>query len=178
MGYSPSGYIIFSLRKLKLCGFRGPGAESRGLDIRAGSQGPDNPKTQISIAKASMLFFKNRVFDILDTVNTCSNPILPERANLRSTEIINWYERKKKFSIFVFDINETLPNYLILSGINERVIRFHPLKWFWQKQAPEVFFKKMFLKISQIHRKTPASESFNIQHILQSLNFFEQKLGY
>ena len=89
VGYPPSGYIIFSLRKLKLCGDRGPGAKSRGLDIRAGSQGPDNPKTQISIAKASMLFFKNRVFDILDTVNTCSNPILPERANIRSTEIIS-----------------------------------------------------------------------------------------
>ena len=53
-----------------------------------------------------MLFFKNRVFDILDTVNTCSNPILPERANLRSTEIISQLQeidmREKKYFQFLF----------------------------------------------------------------------------
>lgn len=41
--YSPSGYMIFSLRKLK--SYEGWGLEARGWgpDIRAGGWGPDNP---------------------------------------------------------------------------------------------------------------------------------------
>ena len=41
MCYPPSGYIIFSLRKLKFCGDRGMRAEGRG----PGAGQPIDPKT-------------------------------------------------------------------------------------------------------------------------------------
>ena len=41
MCYPPSGYIILSLRKLKLYG-------GRGIEIRVGDQGPDNPNTLLA----------------------------------------------------------------------------------------------------------------------------------
>ena len=38
MCYLPSGHIIFSLRKLKFYGGRGPGADDWGADKRAGGE--------------------------------------------------------------------------------------------------------------------------------------------
>ena len=39
MCYHPTGYIMFSLKRLKFY-------EGRGPDMRAGGWGPDNPNTQ------------------------------------------------------------------------------------------------------------------------------------
>ena len=38
MCFPPTGYIVFSLKKLKFYGGRGP-------DMRAGDRGPNNPNT-------------------------------------------------------------------------------------------------------------------------------------
>ena len=41
--YPTSGYITFSLRKLKFCEDRGPEAGGGGSDMRARGRGQDNP---------------------------------------------------------------------------------------------------------------------------------------
>ena len=48
---TPSGYIIFSLRKLKFYEGWGPEAGSRESDMRAMGRWADNPKTQIYKAR-------------------------------------------------------------------------------------------------------------------------------
>ena len=42
MSYPPTGYIMFSLKKLKFYGDRGLGTGGGALDMRAGGRGPDN----------------------------------------------------------------------------------------------------------------------------------------
>ena len=49
MCYPPLGYIIFSLRKLKFYGGRGP-------DMRAGDQGPDNPNTRSFVVRKQLTY--------------------------------------------------------------------------------------------------------------------------
>ena len=55
MCYPPSGYITFSLRKLKFYGARGPRAGGRGPDVRAGGWGLDNPNTQVETTSFLLL---------------------------------------------------------------------------------------------------------------------------
>ena len=55
MCYPPSGYITFSLRKLKFYGARGPRAGERGPDVRAGGWGLDNPNTQVETTSFLLL---------------------------------------------------------------------------------------------------------------------------
>ena len=61
MCYPPSGYVIFSLRKLKFCGSRGLGAEGQIWELGAWGQGSDNPKT-LGITKALIILWLRNLY--------------------------------------------------------------------------------------------------------------------